>query len=269
MNDHLNPIILQKQHEVEELRELISQNKNKEHQIAQLLSGKIQRVSTKNFKRALSCSSLAVIAEIKRRSPSKGELAQISDPVALAKKYVAGGANALSILTDEKFFGGKLQDLRLVAAALSESPTPVLRKDFIIDVIQIAESITAGADAILCIVAVLGPHTKQIVDCARDMGVDVLVEVHNHAELEIALKCNAEIIGINNRNLNTLEVDTQCALQLVSDIPDNIIKVAESGITDPVLAHKYFNAGFNAVLIGEVLVKSANPEMFIRECTHA
>ena len=267
MINRLQPIIAQKEREVAALKAQLSNEP--EHLIAQLLQGKKQRESAKNFKKALSGSSLAVIAEIKRRSPSKGDLAPIANPTDLATTYVAGGANAISVLTDELFFGGNLADLNQVAAALSEQATPILRKDFIIDAVQIAEAIAAGADAILCIVAVMGKQTKTIIEQAKAMNIDVLVEVHNQKELEIAITSGAEIIGVNNRDLSTFEIDTERALQLLEAIPKSIVKVAESGILMPELAQRYYCAGFDAVLIGEALVKSKNPEYFIRACRNA
>jgi indole-3-glycerol phosphate synthase len=266
MINKLEPIILQKGIEVAALREMIS--KNSEHIIPRILQGEVRRNTVKSFKKVLSCSSLAVIAEIKRKSPSKNLLAPIQDPIALARAYVAGGANALSILTDELFFGGRLEDLTQVATGLVQHPTPILRKDFIIDEIQIAEAVAAGADAVLCIVAVLGSKTKMLIDRARAMGIEVLVEVHTDAELDIAVESGAEIIGINNRDLSTFVVDPQRAFQLVKNIPANIIKVAESGIVDPSLAKQCYEAGFDAVLIGEALVTSSNPELFIKRCRY-
>lgn len=267
MHNRLIPIIQQKQQEVAVLEALLQMQPN--HPIAQIVQRKIRRNSTKSFSKALHQPQLAVIAEIKRKSPSKGELATIVDPLALAQTYIAGGASALSILTDEVFFGGSLQDLTQVAQAIQHSPVPILRKDFIISELQIAEAVAAGADAILAIVAVLGEQTKSILTAAKEMGIDVLVEVHNQAELDIALAAEAAIIGINNRDLTTFEIDTDCALHLGQHIPDHIIKVAESGIADPTLAHLYRQAGFDAVLIGETLVKSVAPDVFIQACRDA
>lgn len=195
----------------------------------------------------------------------------------MALNYVEGGANAISILTDELFFGGNIEDLKIVSSALTHplesSPTaqqakqiPLLRKDFIIDEIQIAQAINAGADAILLIVAVLGTRTQKLLDCAKKMGIDVLVEIHDETELKIALESGAEIVGINNRNLSSLEVDTNRALKLAHDIPPHIIRVAESGILEPKIAQTYHQAGFDAVLIGEALVKSKNPAEFMGAC---
>ena len=231
----LTHIILQKQREVEALEALLRHQP--EHVIAQLLQGKTKRTSSKTFKKALRSVRLAIIAEIKRKSPSKGLLSPILDPVSLAMQYIEGGANAISVLTDETFFGGTLQDLSSVASALEKTTCPVLRKDFIIHEIQIAEAIAMGADAILCIVAVLGKNTKTLLAQAKTMEIDVLVEVHNHEELDIALESGADIIGVNNRNLSTLQIDTECAFRLVEHIPPHIIKVAESGILIPALAN--------------------------------
>ncbi|MFN7097882.1 MAG: indole-3-glycerol-phosphate synthase, partial [Gammaproteobacteria bacterium] len=216
--------------------------------------------------KALHQTELSVIAEIKRKSPSKGELAPINNPLELAAKYVVGGANALSILTDQQFFGGSLNDLVTVVKMLGHDRIPILRKDFIIDEIQIAESVAAGADAILCIVAIHKNNTGTIVSKAKKMGLDVLVEVHDEEELETALCANADIIGINNRNLNTFEINLDTAYRLKKLIPNHVTTVAESGIIEPQQAVKYREAGFNAVLIGEALVTSNQPQTFIRAC---
>ncbi|NNM59758.1 MAG: indole-3-glycerol phosphate synthase TrpC [Legionellales bacterium] len=264
MTSRLEPIIEHKKIEIAALYEQLKENP--EHIIAKVLKGELVRPSQKSFKQALRNSELAVIAEIKRRSPSNGPLAPITDPVSLAKTYVSGKASAISILTEDKFFNGHIDDLIQVAQALHETSTPILRKDFIFDEIQIAESIVAGANAILCIVAVLGKQTKNLLDRARSLGIDVLVEVIEQEELEIAVEGGAEIIGINNRNLKTFEVDTQRSMQLITNIPDHIIKVAASGISNPTIAKEYYRAGFDAVLIGEALVKAPSPADFIRAC---
>lgn len=265
-NNRLQPILLQKQREVIGLYERLTHDTN--HPIAKILHGEMPPTPVPSFKNALQSSSLSVIAEIKRRSPSKGMLAPILDPCNLAERYILGGANALSILTDNEFFGGHIDDLVQVAKTVHRQSIPIIRKDFIIDNVQIAEAAVAGASAVLCIVAVLGLKTKALLEFARSMHIDVLVEIHNHEELNIALDCGADIIGINNRNLKTFILDNNCALQLVTAIPDTIIKVAESGIRDPLLAQHYYQAGFDAVLIGEALVTSADPERFIKECRH-
>lgn len=266
MINRLAPIILQKQREVAVLHAQLAQQS--QHPIAKVLRGENELKRAPDFKHSLQAASLAVIAEIKRKSPSKGMLAPITDPIQLAQRYIAGGASALSILTDNEFFGGHISDLAQVAAAPCAQTIPIIRKDFIVDTVQIAEAAVAGASAVLCIVAVLGQRIKALLAFARSIHIDVLVEIHDHEELMIALDCGAEIIGINNRNLNTFVVDPERALAIGADIPKHIIKVAESGMTEPALARQYRQAGFDAVLIGEALVKSTDPEKFIRACRH-
>ncbi|MCX7091065.1 MAG: bifunctional indole-3-glycerol phosphate synthase/phosphoribosylanthranilate isomerase [Legionellales bacterium] len=264
MTNRLAPIIAQKRREVAALQDLL--RAQPEPAMLSFLRGQAQRSALKSFRQALQGPNLAVIAEIKRKSPSKGHLAPIADPIALAQTYIAAGAAALSILTDELFFNGSLADLSSVAQACVKQPTPILRKDFVIDTIQIAQAVTAGADAILAIVAVLGSETKTILHAAKDMGVDVLVEVHTEAELMLALESGAEIIGVNNRDLTTFSIDVDRAFHLLQLIPKGIISVAESGITMPDLARDYHQAGFDAVLIGEALVTADSPELFLRGC---
>lgn len=265
MISRLEPILAQKKREVAELRQRIAEDPR--HALAKILQGDCDRNTERDhgFKRALSSAPLAVIAEIKRRSPSKGDIAAIADPTLLAERYIAGGAHALSILTDKTFFGGDIQDVSSVRKSMGPS-IPILRKDFIIDEMQIAEAFASGASAILCIVAVLEGRAKKLLKFARSLGLDVLVEIHDDNELQLALDSDADIIGINNRNLKTFVVDPENALQLVDKIPASIIKVAESGITNPAMARIYQEAGFDAVLIGEALVRSSSPGQFIREC---
>lgn len=264
MNNRLEPIILQKQREVAQLKARITEQG--EYPLAAYLDGKTQRTSSKDFKHALVQPTLSVIAEIKRRSPSRGVLAMIEEPVDLASAYARAGAAAISVLTDECFFGGHLNDLMAISQALKNEKPAILRKDFVIDPIQIAEAASAGADAVLCIVAVLGQRTRTMLEYAKSINMAVLVEVHHQAELDIALAAGAEIIGINNRDLTTFEVNVNTAFQLGEQIPSCIVKVAESGILDPSLAQAYYKAGFNAVLVGEALVTSAHPGQFIEDC---
>lgn len=265
MMNKLEPILFQKRQEVMELYKSITQNPKS--QLARALHGEIEVHTNNEFKNALRSSYLAVIAEIKRKSPSKGLIAPIENVTKLAERYILGGARALSILTDRNFFNGSINDLSKVRSEMRKS-VPIIRKDFIIDEVQIAEAMLAGADAILCIVAVLGNKTKKLIKYAHSLGLDVLVEIHDENELDIALESGAEIIGINNRNLNTFIVDTNLSLQLINKVPKSIIKVAESGITTPAMSREYYQAGFNAVLIGEALVRSSDPEKFILECRH-
>ena len=266
MNNKLASIVLQKQRDIALLKQRMSDNKK--HPIAQVLAGQLHYPSPCSFKDALQSSSLSIIAEIKRKSPSKGMIAPISDPVDLAQRYIAGGANALSILTDTVFFGGHIDDLSKVAKETKAYSIPILRKDFIIDPVQIAEAQVAGASAVLCIVAILGKKIKRLLEFAHSINMDVLVEIHDVDELQIALDSGAKMIGVNNRNLKTFDVDTDCALKIIDKIPSEIISVAESGITHFVLAQQYYQVGFDAVLIGEALVKSDNPKQFIEQCRH-
>ena len=190
----------------------------------------------------------------------------------MAKRYAEGGASAISILTDTSFFGGHLSDLQDVASHFrsplqaSAKTIPLLRKDFIIDPIQLAEARLAGADAVLAIVAVLGKQTSTIITAAKAMGLDVLVEAHTEAELELAVASGADLIGVNNRDLNTMLIDTEQALRLRQQIPEHICKVAESGILVPELAKRYRQAEFDAVLIGEALVTTDDPQHFMEAC---
>lgn len=266
MKNRLAPILLQKQREIADLYQFLANDGT--HPIAKVLRGELKVECCSNFKNVLKSSSLAVIAEIKRQSPSKGMIAPISDPISLAQRYISGGASAISVLTDRTFFGGDIDDLIHVSGMMREQSIPVLRKDFIIDKVQIAEALVSGANAVLCIIAAVGLKAKSLIEFARSIGLDVLVEIHDQDELKIALDCGADIIGINNRNLHTFEVDTRSAIKIVTAIPDTIIKVAESGITEPALARQYYQAGFNAVLIGEALVKSPDPQQFIMECRY-
>ena len=206
---------------------------------------------------AFRAAGLSVIAEVKRRSPSKGDLAEIPDPAALAQAYADGGADAISVLTEERRFNGTLDDLRAVRAAVE---TPLLRKDFIVTEYQLLEARAAGADLVLLIVAALDDATlRELHDTARALGLTVLVEVHDEDEIARALAAGAELVGVNARNLRTLEVDPDTFGRLVGLLPDTVVKVAESGITGPEDAARYAAEGADVVLVGEALVKDGDP----------
>ncbi len=206
---------------------------------------------------AFRAPGVSVIAEIKRRSPSKGALADIPDPAALAAAYAAGGADAISVLTEQRRFGGSLDDLRAVRAAV---PTPVLRKDFVVTGYQLLEARAAGADLVLLIVAALeGSLLGELHEQARSLGLTVLTEVHAEDEVERALETGADLIGINARNLKTLDVDTGTFGRLVPLLPDGVVTVAESGVAGPEDAASYAAAGADVVLVGEALVKHGDP----------
>lgn len=199
----------------------------------------------------------SVIAEVKRRSPSKGALADIPDPAVLAGEYVAGGAAAISVLTEQRRFGGSLDDLRAVRAAVD---VPVLRKDFIVTEYQLLEARGAGADLALLIVASLpGDLLDRLHDSARELGLTVLVEVHDEAETERAVALGAELIGVNARDLKTLAIDGATFGRLAPLIPDDRVKVAESGISGPDDVRRFVEEGARAVLVGEALVKDGAP----------
>jgi indole-3-glycerol phosphate synthase len=214
---------------------------------------------------ALRGPGSSVIAEVKRRSPSKGDLAEIADPAALATAYAAGGAAAISVLTEERRFGGSLEDLRAVRAAVD---VPVLRKDFIVEPYQVLEARAAGADLVLLIVAALDDDTlRRLHGQARELGMAVLVEVHDEAETARAVDLGAELLGVNARNLKTLEIDQDVFCRLAPLVPDDRVKVAESGIFSPVDVQRYVTEGARAVLVGEALVKDGDPEGAVRAMT--
>jgi indole-3-glycerol phosphate synthase len=215
----------------------------------------------RGFKDALSkvaaSRGAAVIAEIKRRSPSKGELASDLDPEALAVDYQEGGACCLSVLTDAEFFGGSVSDLQ---GARGSCALPVLRKDFTICSNDVADARLMGADAVLLIVATLSEdELASFLDFASRLGIDCLVEVHDEHELSSALACGADLIGVNQRDLRTFEVDTDLALRLAALIPEDVVAVAESGIRGPQDVSRLAAVGFQGVLVGEWLVTSKDP----------
>lgn len=205
---------------------------------------------------------IACIAEYKRRSPSAGWINEKADLETTVRAYAAGGASALSVLTDEPFFAGRLGDLKPAGAA---SGLPVLRKDFIVDPYQIAEAIAAGADAILLIVAALDDAAlARLLHLARVCKMDVLVEAHDEGEVQRAVAFGAEIIGINNRDLRTFKVDRDLAIRLRPTIPADRIVVAESGIRDAADVARLREAGVDAMLVGETLMRAPDPAAALR-----
>lgn len=204
-----------------------------------------------------------IIAEFKRRSPSKGHINTDVDPVTMAKIYESAGAAAISVLTEEDYFGGSLQDLRRIREAVS---LPLLRKDFIIDESQLWESAQAGADAVLLIVAALDDSTlRRLRSLAEDkFGMDALVEVHTTKELERAVACGARLIGVNNRDLRTFEVSTLTSMELARLAPADAILVSESGLT-PAKIPELVEAGYSGFLVGERLMRSPDPARMIRD----
>lgn len=217
---------------------------------------------TRDFSAALQGPGLSVIAEVKRRSPSAGDIAPSLDPARLAREYASGGAVALSVLTEPAFFGGSTEDL---GAARNAVDLPVLRKDFVVDPVQVWESRAIGADAVLLIVAVLDDSVlRSALEAADEAGVGVLVEVHDEAEVDRAIGCGARMIGVNNRDLSTFEVDVSRAERMKDLLPAGIVTVAESGVTTPEGAARMAAAGYDAVLVGEAAVRAADRAGFIR-----
>lgn len=208
-----------------------------------------------------------IIAEFKRKSPSKGIINGAVSPEKVSIGYMQAGASALSILTDSEFFGGSNQDLQTVRKF---NFCPILRKDFVIEEYQLVEAKSIGADAILLIAAALSPEKlKSLAYFAKSLGLEVLLEVHNQAELEASLCDAVDLVGVNNRNLKTFEVDVETSLSLVDQIPSSFVKISESGISSIETMVKLKNAGFDGFLIGENFMKTSRPEQaaynFIRD----
>lgn len=206
---------------------------------------------------------LAVIAEIKRRSPSKGDLAPGLDPAASASAYEAGGAAALSVLTDGPFFGGSVDDLRVARAATA---LPVLRKDFTIDEAQVIEARAVGADAVLLIAAAVPDDALlcDLRDAAGDLELTTIFEVHEEHEVDRVLGAGARVVGVNARDLATFDEDVQMAERLAVGLPADVVAVAESAIRTPADARRMADAGFDAVLVGEALVRDDDPASAVR-----
>ena len=235
-------------------------------QVRDLLRGRaLEAPPTRDFAGALrpDAGTLGVVAEIKRRSPSKGDLAPDLDPALTAKAYAAGGASCLSVLTDQQWFGGSVDDM---VAARDACELPVLRKDFTIDEVQVYETRAIGADAILLIVAALPDDAvlRDLHELALGLGLSVLVETHDDAELERALALGARIVGVNARNLGTFEEDLGVGERLAARVPADVVAVAESAIRAVDDAARMAAAGFDAVLVGEMLVKAADATAEVR-----
>jgi len=215
------------------------------------------RSSHRDFTAALTRKGFGVIAELKSASPSRGLICAQYRPREFAESYERAGAAALSVLTEEEFFGGSLDDLKAVRKAIR---LPVLRKDFIVDDYQVYESAAAGADALLLIVAALeDDDLKRLLELSGQLKIAPLVEVHTEAELERALAADARIIGVNNRDLHTFEVSLETSLRLREKIPASCLAISESGIKSGQDLMRLAGAGFNAVLIGEHLMESGDP----------
>lgn len=214
--------------------------------------------SARNGLAALTAhQGVKVIAEVKRASPSKGDIAPISDPAALASEYAAGGASVISVLTEGRRFGGSLADLDAVRSRVD---VPVLRKDFVVDPYQVWEARAHGADLVLLIVAALEQDVLVgLLERVESLGMHALVEVHDEAEVERAVAAGARVVGVNNRNLKTLEVDRTTFARLAPLLPDDVVRVAESGVRGPLDVMSFAEAGAHAVLVGEALVTGSAP----------
>lgn len=255
----LETILLHKRAEIKERKDQRSQK--------ELVKRMTNAESPRPFAQALRGHSLSVIAEIKKASPSRGVLSHDFDHRSLAKEFQSGGARALSVLTDERFFQGKAE---FIADVKSICDLPVLRKDFILDEYQVYESRFFGADAILLIVKALPKKDLQhLYRCAKGVQLDVLVEAHTREEVDIANEIGADIVGINNRDLDTFEVSLERSLELRSRINPKAISVSESGIMNSNDMGRLQKAGFDAVLVGEGLVKSQDHVKALRELVHS
>lgn len=227
----------------------------------------LRRVDRRDFHAALAAHAPAIIAEVKKASPSKGVLAADFDAVRTAVQYQGGGAAALSVLTDERFFQGRLQDLEAARAAVL---LPVLRKDFTIAPEHVLEAAAHGADAILLIAAILSEREmRNYREAAARFAMPALVEVHDRRELQAAVAAGSEIIGVNNRDLTTFEVSLDTSLRLAEHMPEGIVRVSESGIHDARDITTLRDAGYTAFLVGEHLMKSGDPAAALRKLAAA
>jgi indole-3-glycerol phosphate synthase len=252
----LDKIVVQKLEEIKQRQKIVP--------LAELESAVKEKPSPLDFAEALKGDSLRLIAEVKRASPSRGVLSPDLDAVKLAKTYARCGAAAVSVLTESHYFGGSGEDLKAVRRELPK--IPLLRKDFILKPYQIYESRAWGADALLLIVAILDDsQLKELLSLSRELGMNCLVEVHNEEELKKALVCDVKIIGINNRNLDTMAVDINVTKKLRPLIPPDRIVVSESGIKGRGDIKKLREWGVNAVLIGEALVTADDVPAKIKE----
>ena len=252
------------------LDEILAQHREVASRDSRSLSGLIEATRTISNSRGFatrliedSKNALAVIAEIKRRSPSRGLLSHDLDPKVVAQQYKNAGASCISVLTDSDFFGGSVDDLKSARGAVD---LPVLRKDFTVSLNDICDAKLMNADCILLIVAALNKfELAEFHNFALELGLDVLVEIHDEPELDLALEVGAKMIGVNQRNLRTFEVDQQRAVRIAKKIPGSVVRVAESGVRTRDDALQLRGAGYHAVLVGETLVTSKNIAMTLNE----
>jgi indole-3-glycerol phosphate synthase len=244
---------------IEGVREDLAKRRKSLNQILEEMS---QAAPVRDAHIALTGDEMKVIAEVKRSSPSKGSLSAITDPAALAESYQKAGASVISVLTEERRFKGSLSDLDAVRSRVD---IPVLRKDFMVDEYQFYEARAHGADLVLLIVAALSKsQLKDFFDIATELKMAALIEVHTADELERALEISPRIVGVNSRNLKTLEVDPKAFADLIPQIPAELIRVAESGISTRSDVEFAQNSGAKAILVGEALVTSGDPDLAMR-----
>ena len=254
MEDILSEIIANKRKEVDLQKQAIS--------IEQLSECIGDLLPTRSMKQAIASSPTGIIAEFKRRSPSKGWIKENARPEEIVPAYAASGASAVSILTDEIFFGGTLRDIRTVRPLIN---LPILRKDFIIDEYQLYQARIVGADAVLLIAAALEQtQCRALADKAHELGLEVLLEIHNTDELPYIYK-DIDMVGINNRNLGSFHTDVANSFRLAEQLPQDTILVSESGISQPVTVSKLHDAGFRGFLIGETFMRTEKPAETLKE----
>jgi len=239
-------------------RRIVDVREQREPLGALMARAELRRTMTGRFRQAIARPDrLNIIAECKRRSPSRGVLRADYDPAAIARGYAAAGAAAISVLTEPTFFDGSLEHLAAVRTAVD---VPLLRKDFIVSEYQLVEATIAGADAALLIVAALEPRVlRQLIERAGALGLDALVEVHEAGELRIALDAGAQIVGVNNRNLRTLAVDIDASERLMAAMPGDVVAVSESGLRTTDDLRRLRGLGYSAFLIGERLMTESDP----------
>ena len=260
MNDILEEIVAHKRKELKELKGILPLHDLAEKVEEYLANDKRQTLS---MRQSLAESDSGIIAEFKRRSPSKGWIKEDGEPTVIPPSYAENGAAALSILTDEKFFGGKLKFIQQARPLVPHSP--ILRKDFIIDEYQLLQARQIGADAVLLIAACLSKQKcKELARKAHALGLETLLEVHSEPELEY-VGDNIDMVGVNNRNLGTFHTDVQNSYRLANLLPKDYLLVSESGISNPLTVRELRQAGFRGFLIGETFMKTPNPGLALKE----
>ncbi len=260
MNDILEEIVAHKRKELKELKGILPLHDLAEKVEEYLANDNRQTLS---MRKSLAESDSGIIAEFKRRSPSKGWIKEDGEPTVIPPSYAENGAAALSILTDEKFFGGKLKFIQQARPLVPH--TPILRKDFIIDEYQLLQARQIGADAVLLIAACLSKQKcKELARKAHALGLETLLEVHSEPELEY-VGDNIDMVGVNNRNLGTFHTDVQNSYRLANLLPKDYLLVSESGISNPLTVRELRQAGFRGFLIGETFMKTPNPGLALKE----